>query len=373
MSAALRHACDCVRAAGNRVRQRRRPSSNSQCDDLRQPPRPFVRQTTSSQRCFENRSNANDGHAKFFFQIECLHELEARGDIQDGFLLLHGEQRIDHHGMVVTAFPAIFFVVRRGIVVLILVAGGRMRPVAVIHLAEMLHTTAIAHEAAMQAGRLRPAYREKREQAEDEPVMTKTKHGGEDSPHRRSAASFNSNRPAGQFARTAHVMGDMSSFRLRPHFTHRLDMNVEEARAWLERGMRENTDRCEVKSFPGYLSLRILEAEQHYWSPQLQLSLDPDGEGALVTGTYGPNTNLWSSFVYAYLILASAALFSGILGMCQWCIGQTPWGLWILGVALTIAAGLYISAQMGQKLGAQQTFQLHRVYEAAIGREVAIS
>lgn len=284
-----------------------------------------------------------------------------------------GDERIHHGRMFVPAASVLLMIVSRCRLMLLLMAGGRMRSIAMIDLAEALHPAAIAHETAMQPERLRPADREKREQSEDKPVMAETKHGGKHSPHRRSAASFDSIQPAGQFARTSHVMGDMSSFRLRPHFTHRLDMNVEQARSWLESGMREHAERCEVKSFPGYLSLRILESEQHYWSPQLQLSLDPDGDGALVTGTYGPNTNLWSSFVYAYLILASAALFSGILGMCQWCIGQTPWGLWILGLALAISAGLYISAQMGQKLGVQQTFQLHRVYEAAIGREVTIS
>jgi hypothetical protein len=40
---------------------------------------------------------------------------------------------------------------------------------------------------------------------------------------------------------------------------------------------------------------------------------------------------------------------------------------------LVVAVVLYISAQLGQKLGAWQTFQLHQAYQTAIGRPAEIS
>jgi hypothetical protein len=39
---------------------------------------------------------------------------------------------------------------------------------------------------------------------------------------------------------------------------------------------------------------------------------------------------------------------------------------------LLILIGLYLLAQFGQKLGALQTFRLHQIYEAAMGRTVEI-
>lgn len=50
----------------------------------------------------------------------------------------------------------------RRVVILILVADGGMRTMAMIHLGQALLTTAIAHEAAMQSHGLRPAQREQR-------------------------------------------------------------------------------------------------------------------------------------------------------------------------------------------------------------------
>jgi hypothetical protein len=165
----------------------------------------------------------------------------------------------------------------------------------------------------------------------------------------------------------------MSSFRLRPGFSHVLDRGVDAARDLIVEGARRHAERCEVRSFPGYVSLHVLERDSHYWSPRLSLSLELEMDGRTrVTGTYGPNTNVWSAFLYGYMLVGSAGLFSGVLGLCQWWLKMTPWGLWIFAVMLMIAAGMYVFAQMGQKIGAQQTFMLHQIYEDAVGCRVEI-
>jgi hypothetical protein len=39
---------------------------------------------------------------------------------------------------------------------------------------------------------------------------------------------------------------------------------------------------------------------------------------------------------------------------------------------LIIAIGMYLLAQFGQKIGAQQTFLLHQIYEQAVGTTIEI-
>lgn len=165
----------------------------------------------------------------------------------------------------------------------------------------------------------------------------------------------------------------MSSFRLRPSFSHVMALEAEQARQSITRKIGEANARCEVKSFPGFICLRIPEEDRHYWSPRLNVSLEAEPDGTTrLQGTYGPNANMWSSFLYGYLIVGSVGLFSGILGFCQRSLGMPPWGLWIFGTMLAIAAAMYLLAQLGQKLGARQTFLLHQIYESAVGREVEI-
>ncbi len=165
----------------------------------------------------------------------------------------------------------------------------------------------------------------------------------------------------------------MSSFRIRPTFTQILDQPVDEARERIVTRVKENEERCEVKNFPGFICLRIPEEDRRYWSPRLNLSLYATEDGKTrIEGTYGPNANMWSSFLYGYLLVGSLGLFSGIFGFCQAKLGMQPWGLWIFGVMLAVAVGMYVLAQMGQKLGARQMFLLHSIYEDAMGETVEI-
>lgn len=168
-------------------------------------------------------------------------------------------------------------------------------------------------------------------------------------------------------------MGCMSSFRLRPRFSQALDMSVEAACERIVSHARAQADRCQVKSFPGYISLHVVEKDSHYWSPRLSLSLEAEGPGRTrVEGTYGPNTNVWAAFLYGYMLVGSVGLFSSMLGACQVSLGMPAWGLWVAAGMLLIAIGMYFSAQFGQKIGAQQTFTLHRIYEEAVGQGVEI-
>jgi hypothetical protein len=165
----------------------------------------------------------------------------------------------------------------------------------------------------------------------------------------------------------------MSSFHIRPRFSQTVDLELEAVQERIVNHIDQEDSRCEVKRFPEFLSLRIPEKDAHFWSPQLNLSLEATEDGkTIIHGIYGPNPNVWSLFLYGYLIVGSLAVFAAIFGFSQWAIGRQPWGLWVLGVMLVFALGLYIVAQFGQKLGAWQTFLLHQTYEAAIGRSARI-
>ena len=137
--------------------------------------------------------------------------------------------------------------------------------------------------------------------------------------------------------------------------------------------LRQEPARFEVKRFTGFICLRIPPAERHFWTPRLMLGLEEGtGEQTVVHGTYGPNANAWSLFFYGYLFIGTGSIFSGIFGFCQWRLGMMAWGLWIFWALVGCAVIMYLIAQMGQKLGAQQTFRLHQAYERASGQTINI-
>ncbi len=166
----------------------------------------------------------------------------------------------------------------------------------------------------------------------------------------------------------------MSSFRIRPHFVHEEEKTTDQFQASVIRHIEEDEPGILIKTFPDYLTLVIPDENQHFWSPQLNLSLEPAaGSGTQVTGTYGPNTNVWSMFLYGYLTGFCLAGVSTVFAISKWVVSGWTTGFWIAGFFIAVLIALYVTAQIGQKLAAQQTFQLHEAYERAIGKSIVVS
>lgn len=161
----------------------------------------------------------------------------------------------------------------------------------------------------------------------------------------------------------------MSSFRIRPRFVQTIDSNPDETRARLLQAFAEKSPGIEVRGFSGFIGLHIAENSRHVWSPRLLLDLKSSAAGTtVIEGVYGPESDIWSIYLYGYLITGLLGTFAGALGWAQLVIGSQPWGLWVLGAMAALAGLLYLAAQFGQKLGAWQTFQLHQAYQTAVGQ-----
>ena len=129
---------------------------------------------------------------------------------------------------------------------------------------------------------------------------------------------------------------------------------------------------CIGKMNKGHMRFFILPEEQHYWSPELNISFEEHEKGTLVRGLYGPKPNVWALFFYGYAVLGILALFATMWGMALLTMNKNAWPLWIV-LGLAISAGiLYMVAQTGQKLGAEQTFTLHHFFEDATDQRTHI-
>lgn len=164
----------------------------------------------------------------------------------------------------------------------------------------------------------------------------------------------------------------MTSFRLRPRFRHFSQMPPEAVQSHLQAHLDAPHAPCVSQGVPGFVVLKIPEPDRHYWSPQLTLTLEPEGEGTLIRGLYGPNPTVWTMFMFAYIGIGTLALFVAIIGFSRVNLGLDAPILWALPILGGLALALYIVAQMGQKTGAEQTFRLHHFYEEALGAQVHV-
>ncbi len=165
----------------------------------------------------------------------------------------------------------------------------------------------------------------------------------------------------------------MSSFRIRPRFKHLVDKKAEKVEETIMKSV-EKTDDVYAEGFlQGHANIRIPAAERHYWSPQLHISTEQTEEGTIIRGLYGPNPTVWGLFFFGYVSLGILFFFAGFWGLTKWNLGQPAGVLWTLPILAGAALLLYIIAQMGQKIGAEQMYRLHHFYEAIFKDKVKIS
>lgn len=156
----------------------------------------------------------------------------------------------------------------------------------------------------------------------------------------------------------------MSSFRIRPRFKEELPLSIEE----YCKVLREQLDATE--EFTGlvannYAVIKIPQVERHYWSPQLALTIEKYDEknAVFIRGLYGPKPSVWAVFFMAYAAIGVIALFIGVYGLSQIMLEKPAPILWAIPVLGVMALVIYLVAQAGQKIGAEQMFRIHHFYE----------
>ena len=164
----------------------------------------------------------------------------------------------------------------------------------------------------------------------------------------------------------------MSSFRVRPRFQQEVNFSSLEIRDRVKSALSDSSEPYTAIYLPNQITLKIKPDERHFWSPQLNISLEEKEDGTLIRGLYGPNPSIWAMFFFAYSALGIIILFAGMVVLSQLSLGmETPFW-WVIPFCTTLILIIYIIAQAGQKIGAQQMFDLHHFYEKILGEKVII-
>lgn len=164
----------------------------------------------------------------------------------------------------------------------------------------------------------------------------------------------------------------MTSVRIRPRFQKQLSGPPEYVADLIEQAMSKQDLDLHISRRPGHIILSVGDEERHYWSPQLDLSLERNEEGTLIRGLYGPNGQVWTLFLFGYGSIAVLSMFILIIGGSRYMLDLPSGILWLLPVLGGLALLLYFFGQFGQKLGAEQTFLLHHFFEDTVHERIHI-
>jgi len=165
----------------------------------------------------------------------------------------------------------------------------------------------------------------------------------------------------------------MTSFRIRPRFKVQVDLSIGQIQNKLNKELDklENNFSANINNL--FITLMLPENETEYWSPQLRLTLEEKENGTLIRGLYGPKPSIWALFFYCYAAFGILGFFAGMYGLVQLSLDMPAPILWTLPALAICSVILYLFSQTGQKLGAQQMFTLHNLFESAINTKILVS
>ncbi len=171
----------------------------------------------------------------------------------------------------------------------------------------------------------------------------------------------------------AHDDSHITIPRIRPRFKTHSEKRSEEIVSAIRTHLSTDGSKCEGKTTAHFATIYPLQEDQHYWSPQLTITIEEEENGSLIRGLYGPKPSVWTMFVFFYSFIGFAILIVSMIGLSFLTLDQSATILWLIPVLVFIFMSLYLVAYTGQKLGHKQMSGLHRFMEKCLSQEIMLN
>jgi len=157
---------------------------------------------------------------------------------------------------------------------------------------------------------------------------------------------------------------------VRPRFHAHCNLSPDELIDRINAKLREEKSPCTGKVITGYATILIPEEDQHYWSPQLSLTIEEIPGGSHLRGLYGPRPAVWTMFMFLYSCIGFAAFMITMIGLSFLTLGKSVTILWWVPVLILLFLSLYLVAGIGKRLGQRQIKIIHAFIEDCTGLKI---
>lgn len=132
----------------------------------------------------------------------------------------------------------------------------------------------------------------------------------------------------------------------------------------------KDQQKIEGKVLPNFITIYPIEKDQHYWSPQLTITIEETDKGSLIRGLYGPKPSVWTMFIFFYSFIGFATMIVAMIGLSFWSLDKDASILWWVPALILLFFSLYLVAYLGQKFGQKQMIYLHHFMEECLGERI---
>lgn len=148
---------------------------------------------------------------------------------------------------------------------------------------------------------------------------------------------------------------------IRPRFRMLTSASEEEVLDVARKHLEEDPE-VSGKVFWHHAIFRVPDDQRHYWSPELQFSVEknPQDERTLVRCLIGPRQSVWAFFLFLYAVPGLIMFFFGMNAFVQYYQNDDLSSMWVLPVCMAFIALVYLAAFFGRKKGHEQMTHLIR-------------
>jgi hypothetical protein len=118
---------------------------------------------------------------------------------------------------------------------------------------------------------------------------------------------------------------------------------------------------CEIALLDRQIEISVPPAQRHFWSPFLNMLLETTGDHTTLQGKFGPNVNVWTMFLAAYVLLLLVGSTGLLIASSQFQLDQSPTGLYLSAACLAASALVWLAAQLGKRWAYDQMVHIHEV------------
>lgn len=163
----------------------------------------------------------------------------------------------------------------------------------------------------------------------------------------------------------------MKPFTMQPTFTQDVPLQADEVMRRIRRAIQSAELRDHVDTAGYVVEFKVDPAQRRFWSPHLNVQVNEVESGSQLYCRFSPRPEVWTMFMFIYFIAAFLASAAAIYGYVQWFLGETPWALVIIPIAIVTIVSLHAASLFGQGLSSDQMDELRQRLDQTLEQVIA--
>ena len=146
-----------------------------------------------------------------------------------------------------------------------------------------------------------------------------------------------------------------NQLQMQPTFRVELPWEIEEAKNRLRRPIGSGELSAHASAAGSVIDFQIEPSEKRFWSPHLSIQLNrldepqsTEHQSTEAFCRFSPRPEIWTMVMAIYMVASCCFFGALIFGFVQWSMGNTPWSLAVVPVAIVTVAGLHLASLVGQ-------------------------